>query len=56
MIIIHGTWYNFYPLERKPLDATEFLQPDGSVARLKALLVAKEYAQTYGMGYSYFFP
>ena len=28
------------------------VNPDGSVARLKARLVAKRYAQTYGVNYS----
>ena len=28
------------------------VNPDGSIARLKALLVAKGYAQTYGVNYS----
>ena len=28
------------------------VNPDGSIARLKARLVAKEYAHTYGMDYS----
>ena len=31
------------------------VNPDGSIARLKAQLVVKGYAQTYGVDYSYTF-
>ena len=31
------------------------VNPDGSIARLKASLVAKRYARTYGVDYSYTF-
>ena len=47
MTIVLGTLYS-YQLGRKPLDATRFfavkVNPDGSVARLKARLLAKWYA------------
>ena len=48
MTMVHGTSC-LYLMERR------LLVPDGFVARLKACLVAKGYAQTYSVDYSNIF-
>ena len=54
---VHGTW-DLVPLptEKKTIGfrwvfPVKF-NPDGSISRLKAFLVAKDYTQTYGVDYS----
>ena len=52
----NGTWDLVrLPIGKKVLDCrwvfTVKVNPDGSIAQLKALLAAKGYAQTYGMDY-----
>ena len=57
----NGTWDLVrLPARRKAIGCrwvfTMKVNPDGSIARLKAHLVAKGYAQTYGMDYFNTFP
>ena len=54
----YGTWDLVLLLARKKAIGCRWVfivkvNPDGSIARLKARLIAKGYAQTYGVGYSY---
>ena len=61
MTVLHDncTWdLVSLPAGKKPIDCKRVLQiavkvnPDGSIAGLKACLVAKDYAQIYGVDYA----
>ena len=60
MTMVLETWYNL-PAEKKATGCHWVFvvkaNPDGSIARLKACLIAKGYAQTHGVDYfDTFFP
>ena len=58
-LVDNGTWEVCLPARKKAIGChwvfTMKVNPNGFIARLKAPLVAKGYAKTYDMDYSYAF-